>query len=41
MIQKIAIEKALTRMYRNLDSNFNDARTDCKDSFAIMTLEDA
>jgi hypothetical protein len=37
----VAIEKALTRIYRNVDTNFvKDNKSEFKESFAIMPLDD-
>ena len=40
MIQKIAIEKALTRIYRKIDHKFEGKKQSSYDSFAIMPVSD-
>lgn len=40
IIQKIAIEKALTRIYRKIDNKFEESKSDCHESFALMPMSD-
>jgi hypothetical protein len=40
MIQKVAIEKALTRIYRKVDHKYKESKQDCHESFAMMPVSD-